>query len=278
MEQRLEMVASTEQDAFTPELADWLSSKQPENQLLQLLLTIHGYGAIADIADELEWSEQQVWEGIANLNNLASELLVLCPHGLLLGGGVQLTEAGESLVRNYRQYQRAQQAFFTQLQEMLSNPPKTLAQLRRLSLSSSARNQLCGVIGEIRFGERYDEVEMILSGQERITAQLTHTSLLALGLHVGKQAIALIKASWIIVTPIQHAFRFSTSNQLHGTIQRIINHALEREIAIQLDGGNVIYAQQGHTSFSQTKSQRWQPGDRVEVVIDASSVILGVAN
>lgn len=62
MEQRLEMVASTEQDAFSPELADWLSSKQPENQLLQLLLTIHGYGAIADIADELEWSEQQVWE------------------------------------------------------------------------------------------------------------------------------------------------------------------------------------------------------------------------
>lgn len=277
MEQRLEMVTLAETDGFNPELAAWLSDKQPGNQLLQLLSTIHRYGAIALIADELEWSEQQVWEGIANLNNLASELLVLCPHGLLLGGGVQLTEAGETLLRQYRHYLRAQQAFFAQLQEMLSDAPRALSQLRRLSLSSSARNQLCGVVSEIRFGERYDEVELTLSGQARITAQLTHTSLLTLGLHVGKQAIALIKASWVIVTPIQHSFRFSASNQLHGTIQRVLNHSLEREIAIQLDGGNVVYAQQGHSSFSTSESQSWRPGDRVEVVIDASSIILGVA-
>ena len=152
------------------------------------------------------------------------------------------------------------------------------ARHKDIHMQTSARNVFKGKVAAVHSGAVNDEVELSVEGGLSIVASITQVSTKKLGLKPGVEAIALIKASWIIVTPIQYAFRFSTSNQLHGTIQRVINHALEREIAIQLDGGNVIYAQQGHTSFSQTESQRWRPGDRVEVVIDASSVILGVAN
>ena len=64
---------------------------------------------------------------------------------------------------------------------------------------TSARNQLSGRVVAIHKGVVNDTVELELPGGERVVATLTSESTQDLGLEVGTEAIALIKASSVLV-------------------------------------------------------------------------------
>lgn len=63
----------------------------------------------------------------------------------------------------------------------------------------SARNQLKGVVKKVEIGAVNAEVTIELPGGTDIIAMITKKSASQLGLEVGKEAYAIVKASNIIV-------------------------------------------------------------------------------
>ena len=63
----------------------------------------------------------------------------------------------------------------------------------------SARNQLKATVTKIIPGAVNTEVQLDLGGGQAVTAVITNTSAQGLGLTVGKPAVAIIKASSIIL-------------------------------------------------------------------------------
>jgi len=63
----------------------------------------------------------------------------------------------------------------------------------------SARNNLKGTIKEIKYGEILAELVIELAGGVEVTSLITKDSAEAMGLSVGKEVVAIIKASNVIV-------------------------------------------------------------------------------
>ncbi len=62
----------------------------------------------------------------------------------------------------------------------------------------SARNQLCGIVTSIKLGTIMAEV-VIKVGENEIAAAITRSSAERLGLKVGDQAVAIFKATEVMV-------------------------------------------------------------------------------
>ncbi len=71
--------------------------------------------------------------------------------------------------------------------------------LRRLSMTTSARNHLWGDITRIHEGPVNSEITLALPGGRSVCAVVTHDSVASLGLAVGQQACAIFKASAVIL-------------------------------------------------------------------------------
>ena len=109
-------------------------------------------------------------------------------------------------------------------------------------MKSSARNQFVGTVSRISAGAVNDEVELALKGGQRIVAIVTHESAVSLGLVVGAEAFALIKASSVIVVTELEQARLSARNQLSGTVSRMQPGAVNAEVVIDVGGGLSIAA------------------------------------
>ena len=67
------------------------------------------------------------------------------------------------------------------------------------AMEISARNNLKGTIKEIKYGEILAELVIGLSGGVEVTSLITKDSAEAMDLSVGKEVVAIIKASNVIV-------------------------------------------------------------------------------
>jgi molybdate transport system regulatory protein len=67
------------------------------------------------------------------------------------------------------------------------------------NLRTSARNKLAGVVSHVERGAVNDIVTLDIGGGKSITAGVTHESAVELNLEPGQQAVALIKASHVIL-------------------------------------------------------------------------------
>jgi molybdate transport system regulatory protein len=66
-------------------------------------------------------------------------------------------------------------------------------------MRTSARNQFPGKVSAIKAGAVNDEIELDAAGGHTIVAIITHASTQELGLQAGADALALVKASSIIL-------------------------------------------------------------------------------
>ncbi len=64
---------------------------------------------------------------------------------------------------------------------------------------TSARNHFAGKVSRIKTGSVNDEIQIKLTGGERLVSIITHESVENLGLKVGRAVVALVKASSVIV-------------------------------------------------------------------------------
>lgn len=137
----------------------------------------------------------------------------------------------------------------------------------------SARNIFPGAIAKITIGAVNAEVLLTTAGGDQIVASITNGSVETLALKEGVPAVALVKASWVILGKGLDASKISTRNVLSGTISNIHVGVVNSEVEVKLSGGTVLIAIVTNVSV-----QRMQlaVGEQVSAAFKASSVILAV--
>lgn len=115
-------------------------------------------------------------------------------------------------------------------------------------MKTSARNQFHGKVTVIRNGSVNDEVELQISPGQLLVATVTRESRQALRLVEGAQAMALIKASSIVLVTDNGGMKFSARNQLTGKVRTVTKGAVNAEVIIELPGGATVVAVVTNTS------------------------------
>jgi molybdate transport system regulatory protein len=242
---------------------------------LELLASIGRTQSISAAAKDVGLSYKAAWDAVESMNNLADAPLVQRAVGGRGGGGTTLTAEGERLVATFSAVEVEHAQFLSRLNARIANADRQLRMIGRLNMMTSARNHFAGKVARIRKGAVNDEVEIKLSGGERLTATITHQSVENLGLRVGAEAVALIKASWVIVAIDEGApLKLSARNRLAGVISQLSPGAINTEVVIALKGGNSVVAVVTNES---AKTLKLAEGMAASAIFKASSVILGVA-
>lgn len=240
---------------------------------IDLLAQIAESGSITQAAKAIGMSYKGAWDAIDTMNNLAGEPLVERLAGGRGGGGTRLTPRGAQLVENFRTIEREHRQFIEQLGRQASGIADDLVLIRRMEMKTSARNQFLGKVVALKKGTVNDEVELEISGGEKIVALVTQESAHSLALKKGAQAFALIKASSILLMTEADDAKLSARNQLAGTITRLQKGAVNSEVVLELPGGNTLAAIITNQS---ARALGLKVGKPACALFKASSVILGV--
>ncbi|AVP57573.1 TOBE domain-containing protein [Pulveribacter suum] len=140
-------------------------------------------------------------------------------------------------------------------------------------LKSSARNQFSGHISRVVPGAVNDEIEIDVPGLGPVVAIVTHGSASAMGLKEGASAVALIKASSVILVAQDQGMRFSARNHLQGRVARVTPGAVNTEVVLEAAGGASVVAIVTNES---AQNLQLAEGKQAGALFKASSVIVGV--
>ena len=137
----------------------------------------------------------------------------------------------------------------------------------------SARNVFSGTVKQIQEGSVNAEVLLSLAGGEELVAVVTLQSVKSLGLAVGVEAVALVKAPWVMLMTESSGFRLSARNCLEGKVTRVSDGAVNAEVVITLKGGTEVYSIVTREAVTELGLAE---GVSASAVIKASHIILGV--
>jgi len=140
-------------------------------------------------------------------------------------------------------------------------------------MNISARNVFKGTISALTNGAVNAEVELTLPGGDKIVAIVTEGSVKSLGLAVGKEAVAYVKAPWVILLAGPANVKFSARNQLTGTVSKVQKGAVNSEVSIALPGGTMVFAVVTNEAVMEMNLKE---GSAASALIKASHVVLGV--
>ncbi len=241
---------------------------------MDLLSSVGETNSIAAAAKVVGLTYKAAWDAIDAMNNLSDQPLVERSVGGKGGGGTRLTAKGKQLVRTFRMVEDENTRFLDALNTRVRNVEGDLGILGRLTMLTSARNHFAGKVSRIKTGTVNDEIQIKLTGGERLVAIITHESVENLGLEVGRAVVALVKASSVIVGIDADApLRLSARNQLAGSISRLIKGAVNTEVVIDLKGGNSVAA---IITNGAAKTLKLRKGKSASAIFKASSVIVAV--
>ncbi|WPP01665.1 TOBE domain-containing protein [Pseudomonas sp. HR96] len=139
----------------------------------------------------------------------------------------------------------------------------------------SARNVFKGTVSQVTPGAVNAEVELSFGGGEKLVAVVTMASLQSLGLAVGKEAVALVKAPWVMLMTDAEGYRLSARNCLEGKVLRVTDGAVNCEVVVQLPSGAEVFA---IVTRDAVQELGLAAGVKATAVIKASHIILGVAS
>ncbi|MCE1117357.1 MULTISPECIES: TOBE domain-containing protein [Pseudomonas] len=137
----------------------------------------------------------------------------------------------------------------------------------------SARNVFKGKIRDVREGAVNSEVTLELTGGETLVAVVTVESVNSLGLKPGAEAIALIKAPWVMLMTEASDIRLSARNCLNGKVVKVTDGSVNAEVTLELAGGTQVHA---IVTRDAVQELGLAPGVQATAVIKASHIILGV--
>ena len=137
----------------------------------------------------------------------------------------------------------------------------------------SARNIFEGTITALTDGTVNAEVEITMTGGDRLIAIVTEGSVQSLGLALGKPVMAFVKAPWVMVLAGEGNVKFSARNQLAGTVESISKGAVNTEVTIKLAGGTQVCAVVTNEAVLELGLK---PGVPASALIKASHIVLGV--
>lgn len=239
---------------------------------VELLERIGETGSISQAAKQMGMSYKAAWEAVDAMNNLADRPLVERSTGGRGGGGTILTDHGRQVIAGYRLMEAEYRRFLARMEAGLQDFDRIDPLLRAMGMRTSARNQFRGRVSRIVKGAINSEVHLDLGEGLEIFAIVTNEAVDELGLAAGREALALIKASFVILTP-DEGLRISARNQLCGTVLETMPGAVNAEVKLELPGGRTLTAVITNEALDELG---FAPGSRACALVKASHVILAV--
>jgi len=244
---------------------------------IRLLEAIDRHGSISKAAKAVPLAYKTAWDAIDAMNNLAEQPLVLRTIGGSGGGGSVLTDYGRRMIAIYRAIEGDYQASLDRL--LVSNEGEGTEEgearrlhrlLRRLSLTTSARNVFAGRVAGLKEDAVDCEVRVALGDASEIVAVITRASAAAMKLAIGGEVSALVKASSVILLT-DPGVRTSARNGLTGEIERIHDGLVNAEVTLRIGNGKSLCAVITHDSVERLGLR---PGQACRAIFKASAVIL----
>ncbi|MEE4242643.1 MAG: TOBE domain-containing protein, partial [Desulfopila sp.] len=236
-----------------------------------LLQAIERTGSINSAAQSLGIQYKSAWQKLDQINNLLPYPLVHKRTGGSGGGGSVLTEEGKKLLRQIDALQKE----FSQFMQFFTDNPKeamqTLKTLKRIEINLSARNVWFGQVENIDKGVVNSVVTLRLKGGDTVTSVITDNSVKRLGLEKGKEVVAIVKASNVLLGSEIAPESISARNILTGLIENIVPGAVNDEITIALPGGSTVTS---IITSSSVKRMGLVVGKEMSAIIKASDVLL----
>lgn len=240
---------------------------------LQLLEEIAVTGSISQAARNIGLSYRAAWDAVNAINNLADEPLVLRTAGGRHGGSTLVTPEGHRFIQMVRRMSDEYCRLAAGMEQHLSDFVGFQRLVERFSMRTSARNQFQGKVLNIKRGVVDAQVTLALDARDRLVAIVTNDSVDTLGLIEGRNAYALIKSSFVILTGVDDNPNTSARNRLAGTIAAIRDGPVNSEVILELDGGKTLAAVITRESVH---ALNLVVGQGAAALIKASHIILGV--
>lgn len=139
-------------------------------------------------------------------------------------------------------------------------------------MQTSARNQFPGTVSAVHPGTVNDEVELTLASGHKLVATVTRESRETLKLERGAQAIALVKASSIVLVGDTGGYKFSARNQISGRVAKVTPGAVNTEIELDAGAGVRIIA-----IVTNPSAASLELGAQATALFKATQVIVAVA-
>ncbi|NNM51963.1 MAG: TOBE domain-containing protein [Pseudomonadales bacterium] len=244
-----------------------------ESTRMELLAEIDSCGSLLRAAKRLRISYEVAWNAVHAMNNVSAHPLVICSvQDSVRGASMQLSPLGRQLLYVWRCSQKAYQRYLSQATLGIDNIEQIHHLLRTINMKSSARNQLRGTLTSINRGPVNGEVKLDLGHGMNLSATITNEAIEDLQLQVGKDALAIIKASFIVLSPDANV-RMSARNRLTGTIIKLIPGTINSELKLELPGGKILTAVVTCESIQEFS---FAPGQPCTALIKASHIIIAV--
>jgi molybdate transport system regulatory protein len=221
----------------------------------------------------MRMSYKAAWESVEMMNNLADAPLVVRIRGGAGGGETRLTDYGREMIQMFRAFHEEHDRFLNTLSERLGRSTSVATLMRRFGMRTSARNQYWGRVATIKKGAVNSEITLALGDTDRVIASITNGSVESLELREGKEACALIKASFVIIGTDGEGLRTSARNCFKGKVSRCQTGAVNGEVTLELSGGRSISASITNESI---RSLALEVGKPAYALVKASHVILAV--
>jgi molybdate transport system regulatory protein len=141
-------------------------------------------------------------------------------------------------------------------------------------MAISARNVFKGKVTSLKEGPINAEVEITTVGGDRIVAMLTESSVKSLGLAVGNDAVAVIKAPWVALQAGTPEYRFSARNQLKGKVSGLLQGGVNCQVTVALPSGSTVSAMITNAAVTEMGLAEGTP---VTALFKASHVLIGVS-
>ena len=232
---------------------------------IELLMAIGKTGSISKAAKEVPMSYKTAWEAVESMNNLAHKPVVTKATGGAGGGGTVLTEYGKNLLESYRELQAEHQKFLNRLKELTNIDTGTLADIGRLGVQISARNQIKGVVKSINRKRVNSEVLLELKSGNELLSVITNSAVESLNLKEGSEVVAIFKSTSVEITTQQQ----TEQNAFRGVIEHLEKG--ESEVEVVLDIGE----EESVVSVMPIKSLSVDVGEGAVAVVNAKDVMIG---
>ncbi|MBT8145585.1 MAG: TOBE domain-containing protein [Gammaproteobacteria bacterium] len=252
----------------------WLAAESSSNSFaieqVRLLEAIHESGSISAAARELGISYKTAWERLERMNNLSEAPLVSRSAGGSQGGGSQLTAHGKKILSGFSRLASEHNDFIEKLGSGLNRIDDLASFVASNRLVSSAGNQFLGAVEAVAPGSVNAEVRIKVNERVSLVAIITEQSRAELGIEPGKQVIALVKASSVLLAASAE-LTVSARNIIPGTIARLATGAVNTDVSLDIGDDKTLNAVITNMS---AKRMGIAEGQDITAFFKASSVIL----
>jgi len=214
---------------------------------IDLLRAIEKSGSLSQAAKQIGISYKTAWDAINEINQLAPKPFLITATGGKNGGGTKLSAYAVRFIQLYDLLTQLQYKAFNILNDDNIPLDDILKITAKLSLQTSARNQIYGSVSSIEATHIAGLVKVKLNdNQTELKAYITQQSIERLKLNIDKTVLLLIKAPLIELNNLNE-------NQLIVKVEKIVTDGQLSEISFSLPSGIMLYANKATNEVNQLK-------------------------